>query len=148
MTDDTSSESILERLFDYVQLGLEWSSEKLESACPSKKRKTRKKCKLGQSDEDTDIGPPCTEQRPYYTLPSQICPKAASCCYIKMQDPYAPCCCEPKSQPLPCPPKCRRQQREPTCGCDLCKKSADSKCCDPIMAFRSAASNSKCFEKA
>ncbi|TGZ48358.1 Uncharacterized protein DBV15_04523 [Temnothorax longispinosus] len=147
MTDDTSAENILERLFDYVQLGVEWGSEKLKSACPSKKGKPRKRCKSKQAEEE-DIGPPCTEQRSYI-LPSQICPKTISCCYIKMQDPYAPCCCETKPQPPPCPPKCyRRRPREPTCGCDLCKKRVNSKCCDPITAFRSAASDSKYFEKA
>lgn len=65
-----------------VQSGVEWSSEKLKSACPSKKGKPRKRCKPEKTEED--IGPPCTEQRSYI-LPSQICPKTVSCCYIKMQ---------------------------------------------------------------
>ncbi|XP_012539080.1 sperm mitochondrial-associated cysteine-rich protein [Monomorium pharaonis] len=148
MTDDTSHESILEQLFDYVQLGVERSLEKLKSACPSEKRKQKKSCK-SQETEEEDIGPPCTEQRSYI-LPSQICPKTSSCCYIKMQDPYAPRCCEIKPQPPPCPPKCRRPRpREPTCGCDLCKKDVDNKCCGPMVAFRSAINDfSKYFEKA
>ncbi|XP_018392207.1 PREDICTED: sperm mitochondrial-associated cysteine-rich protein-like [Cyphomyrmex costatus] len=146
MTDDTSLENILEQLFDCVQLGVEWSSEKLQSMCPSKKRKPKKKCKPEKAEEDSDIGPPCIEQQPYI-LPSQICPKSVSCCYIKMQDPYAPCCCETKPQPPPCPPKCyHRQPREPTCGCDLCKKSVESKFCEPIAAFRTAASDSEYFK--
>ncbi|XP_011061649.1 PREDICTED: sperm mitochondrial-associated cysteine-rich protein-like [Acromyrmex echinatior] len=105
---------------------------------PSKKRKPKKRCKPEKPEEDTDIGPPCTEKQPYI-LPSQICP---SCCYIKMQDPYAPCCCETK--PPPCPPKCyRRQPREPICECDLCKKGVDSKCCELIAAFRTRANDFK-----
>lgn len=133
-----------------VQLGVEWSTRKLngkKSACPSKRSK--KSCKPEKAEEkDKGVGPPCTEQRPYI-LPSQICPKTASCCYIKMQDPYAPCCCETKPQSPPCPPKChRRRPREPICGCDLCKKNIDNKCCDPIAAFCSAANDSKYFDKA
>ncbi|XP_011704368.1 PREDICTED: uncharacterized protein LOC105459796 [Wasmannia auropunctata] len=142
MTDDTSQENILEQLLDYVQLGIEWSTDKLRSACPSIKRKLKKECKPEKAEDD--IGPPCTEHPRSYILPSQICPKTASCCYIKMQDPYAPPCCETKPQPPPCPPKgYRRQPREPTCGCDLCKKNVDSKCCNPIAAFHTAASNFK-----
>ncbi|XP_039306353.1 uncharacterized protein LOC105207471 [Solenopsis invicta] len=141
----------LEIIINYarsVHLGVEWSLEKLKSACPSKKKKPRKGCKPEKAEEDIDIGPPCTEQRSYI-LPSQICPKTTSCCYIKMQDPYAPCCCETKPQLPPCPPKChRRRLREPTCGCDLCKKDLDNKCCGSFTAFRSAANDSNYFEKA
>ncbi|KAL6443961.1 hypothetical protein ACFW04_001737 [Cataglyphis niger] len=133
--DNTSRGSIMNQLFDCVCTAIKQSTEKLKSACPSKKERPRKKCtdsKL-EKDEEIDIGPPCTEKRPYM-LPSQICPKTVSCCYIKMQDPYAPCCCDIKPQPPPCPPKCyRRQPRKPICGCDLCKRNVDSKCCSPTV---------------
>ncbi|KAL0107768.1 hypothetical protein PUN28_014800 [Cardiocondyla obscurior] len=123
MTDSASPDNIFQQLYDCVQLGMEWSSEKLESVCPSEKRK--KKCKPEQAD-DLDIGPPCAGR--------------SASCYIKMQDPYAPCCCETKPQPPPCPPKShRRRSREITCGCDLCKKDIEGKCCFLTTVFRNIA---------
>lgn len=69
-----------------VHSAIKQGTEQFKSACPSKKEKSRKKCtdsKL-KKDEEIDIGLPCIEKRPYI-LPSQICPKTISCCYIKMQ---------------------------------------------------------------
>nr|XP_012233790.1 PREDICTED: uncharacterized protein LOC105678763 [Linepithema humile] len=142
MTDDTSSESIFDQL---MHSGLEWVSERLTKACPPKKKKRCTEHK--KVEEEIDIGPPCTGQP--YISPSQICPKMVSC-YIKMQDPYAPCCCETKPQPPPCPPKYhRRQLRESTCGCDLCKKEGiRSKCCSSTTAFYDATIDPKYFRRA
>ncbi|KAI4503381.1 hypothetical protein M0802_001603 [Mischocyttarus mexicanus] len=73
-------------------------------------------------------------------------PREPSCCFIKMQDPYAPCCCEPK--PAPCPPH-HEEPREPICGCDLCKKGyPNDKCCDHREQFRKDTFPPRHFEKA
>ncbi|RLU22406.1 hypothetical protein DMN91_004684 [Ooceraea biroi] len=150
MTDDTSQESIFCQLFDCVlNSKTEWglNGEESKSACPSRKKKPRKKCTEPNSkkiEEEVDIGPPCTEEEPC-KLPS---PKKASYCYIKMQDPYAPCCCEARPQLPPCPPKCHpRPSQRLICGCDLCKKrNIDNKCCGSTATFRRASDSS--FEEA
>ncbi|XP_020290188.1 uncharacterized protein LOC109857849 [Pseudomyrmex gracilis] len=108
-----------------IYSGVEWSVEQIKSACPPKMRKPKKNCTKPKPkmEEETEISLPCTEKRPYETS-EQIC-------YIKMQDPYAPCCCKTQEQLPPCPPKHYREPREPTCTCDLCKKKGiRSKCCD------------------
>ncbi|XP_033327611.2 uncharacterized protein LOC117221075 [Megalopta genalis] len=93
-------------------------------------------------------------KRSPYVLPSQICPDSnKSCCFIKMQDPCAPCCCEtkPKLPPCPpCPPKYGPQEpRQPICGCNLCQKDPNnSKCCDKNRAFRGISLDARYFEKA
>ncbi|XP_072747898.1 uncharacterized protein [Anoplolepis gracilipes] len=135
MMDDTPRGSILDQLFDCVHSAIKQGTEQFKSACPFKKEKSRKKCtdsKLKKDEEEIDIGPPCIERRSY-VLPSQICPKTVSCCYIKMQDPYAPCCCETKPQLPPCPPKCYRRPQKPICGCDLCERNIESKCCSSTL---------------
>lgn len=71
-------------IFPVVHAAIKQSTERLKSACPSKKERKRCTDSKLEKDEETDIGPPCTERRPYM-LPSQICPKTVSCCYIKMQ---------------------------------------------------------------
>ncbi|XP_076653034.1 uncharacterized protein LOC143359171 [Halictus rubicundus] len=90
------------------------------------------------------------EKKSPYTPPSQFCPPVKSCCYIKMQDPCAPCCCETKPKLPPCPPKYGPQEpREPICGCDLCQKNPNNdKCCDRNRAFRGISLDSRYFEKA
>ncbi|XP_012271591.1 uncharacterized protein LOC105694973 [Orussus abietinus] len=78
----------------------------------------------------------CPEPEPFIGR-AQVCPDEyvpPTCCYIKMQNPCAPCCCEdkPESKAPVCPPKCYPEvPREPSCGCDSCQKSfAERKCCD------------------
>ncbi|KAI4492697.1 hypothetical protein M0804_002488 [Polistes exclamans] len=82
-----------------------------------------------------------------YKAPSEMCPpREPPCCFIKMQDPSTPCCCEPK--PAPCPPY-HEEPREPTCGCDLCKKGyPNDKCCDHREQFRRGTFLPRHFEKA
>ncbi|XP_046746857.1 sperm mitochondrial-associated cysteine-rich protein-like isoform X2 [Diprion similis] len=79
--------------------------------------------------------PGCPEpKRPLQ--PEEFCPnigkpKPPECCFIRMQDPCAPCCCPPPPQ---CEDECHRgPKRDPICGCDLCKKKQcpDGKCCGP-----------------
>ncbi|XP_078044387.1 uncharacterized protein LOC144473890 [Augochlora pura] len=90
-------------------------------------------------------------KRSTYAVPSQICPDSnKSCCFIKMQDPCAPCCCETEPKLPPCPPKYGPQEpRQPTCDCDLCQKDPNNnKCCDKNRAFRGISLDARYFEKA
>lgn len=106
----------------------------------------RKSCKKAHDpvvngspkSSDTNCHSGCREpKRPL--RPEEFCPDfgkakpppSPPCCFIRMQDPCAPCCC-------PAPKKCEDEcypgrKRDPICGCDLCKKKLcpDGKCCGP-----------------
>ncbi|CAK9796414.1 hypothetical protein ANTQUA_LOCUS775 [Anthophora quadrimaculata] len=146
MTNENSCKTALNKIFDCVHSGVNWTSSQIKSACPPKKKKGEKE----SSDEDkTDIEPAIPKKSPYVP-PSQICPSIKPCCYIKMQDPCRPCCCETKPKPPPCPP--RRgppEPREPVCGCELCQKNpGNEKCCDKSRTFRGLTIDREYFEKA
>nr|XP_031846480.1 uncharacterized protein LOC116433016 [Nomia melanderi] len=164
-------QSLLGKFFNYVSKS-NWNiwnvSQNKQSACPSKRKKIEKEEGKGEEERVTqrslngdqegaesqfsdDIlkDSPDEKESPY-TPPSRVCPTVKSCCYIKMQDPCAPCCCESKPKLSPCPPKYGRQEsRQPTCGCDICQKNpGNEKCCDRNREFRGISLHPRYFEKA
>ncbi|XP_076277044.1 uncharacterized protein LOC143207454 [Lasioglossum baleicum] len=172
MSDDGPCQSLLGKLFDNVMKS-DWniwnlSENNKPSACPSKRKKMEQEEKEerariaaaqrsmeagGERDSESangDLRDPSGEKKSLYTPPSQICPPIKSCCYIKMQDPCAPCCCETKPKLPPCPPKYGPQEpRQPICGCDICQKNPNNdKCCDRNRGFRGISLDSRYFEKA
>ncbi|KAJ8681832.1 hypothetical protein QAD02_017624 [Eretmocerus hayati] len=109
-----------------------------EKPPPKSKPDASKECKKEES-------PPCEcpsvcEKEDKKPLPDS-CKKACPVvCYIKEQNPHEPECCELKGPDDddddggPCPPRgyVPPQERPPTCGCDLCKKSGfHGRCYDP-----------------
>ncbi|XP_015187810.1 PREDICTED: uncharacterized protein LOC107072417 [Polistes dominula] len=167
--EDDSHSHIFDRMFNTVNGGVKWTVQKIESACPWRRKKSESQLIIPekesdikpdyrsapQTDESTDLkdqdkSKNSDEKLWEYKAPSEM----TSCCFIKMQfdhlilqqDPCAPCCCEPK--PAPCPPY-HEEPREPTCGCDLCKKGyPNDKCCDHREQFRRGTFPPRHFEKA
>ncbi|XP_012169462.1 uncharacterized protein LOC100649305 isoform X1 [Bombus terrestris] len=155
MTNEEPCKSVWNKFCDSVNSGVFWTSTEFKSACPPKKKKKKPDEELSKgvklSDEDTKDGvDPSSSKKLPYQRPSDICPDVKSSCYIKMQDPCRPCCCDDKPKPPPCPPNSRPQQsREPICGCELCQKNPNhEKCCDKNRAFRGIDINREYFEKA
>ncbi|XP_076623441.1 uncharacterized protein LOC143342960 [Colletes latitarsis] len=152
MTDNGPCRSTLGKLFGCVNSGINWNINQIKSACPPKKKKTEDKIEESKKslDEGLDDADSADKKKIPYTSPSEICPTVKSCCVIKMQDPCAPCCCEMKPTPPPCPPRSGYQKpRQSTCGCDLCQKNPDNeKCCDRNTAFRNITIDPRYFEKA
>ncbi|XP_017755111.1 PREDICTED: uncharacterized protein LOC108547212 [Eufriesea mexicana] len=154
MTNENACKSVWNNLFGSVNSGITWTSSQIKSACPPRKKKGKKRLENGEKllDEEKKDIPQSESSLPKksYTSPSEICPAVESCCYIKMQDPCRPCCCEETTKPLPCPPKQGPQKpRESVCGCELCQKNPDNeKCCDKNRAFRDINIDREYFEKA
>ncbi|XP_015428677.1 PREDICTED: uncharacterized protein LOC107185498 [Dufourea novaeangliae] len=160
MSDDGSCRSVLGQLFDYVSGSNAWNvSQNKQSACPSKRKKLEEEDRARQrlaegegseSQSSEDKSKDSHDDKLPYTPPSKMCPTVKSCCYIKMQDPCAPCCCDTKPKLPPCPPKYGPQEpRRPICGCDLCQKNPDNdRCCDRNRGFRGISLDPRYFEKA
>ncbi|XP_076756700.1 serine protease inhibitor 3/4 isoform X3 [Xylocopa sonorina] len=136
MTDENSCKSLWNKFLDRVNFRVTTTSSQIKSACPPKKKKgvDEYKAKVEEKGKDSVK----SSEEPPYVAPSQICPPIKPCCYIKMQDPCRPCCCETKPKIPPCPPTHESQEsREPMCGCDLCRRHpGNEKCCDKNRAFR------------
>ncbi|CAL7941299.1 unnamed protein product [Xylocopa violacea] len=147
MTDENSCKSLWNKLLNRVNFRATTTSSQIKSACPPKKKKGVDQYKAKPEEKDKNRIKSSEEP---YVAPSQICPVIKPCCYIKMQDPCRPCCCDTKPKIPPCPPTHKSQEpREPMCGCELCQKDpGNEKCCDKNRAFRGINIDREYFEKA
>ena len=151
----------LPELRETVNSGLTWTALQIKSACPQKRKKLDEESSESEKSGGNDTDDPSVTPRiapktdsetdpktSPYTSPGQICPPVKPRCFIKMQDPCAPCCCETKPKPLPCPPG-PQEPREPICGCELCQKNPNhEKCCDKNKTLRGITIDRGYFEKA
>ncbi|XP_066600136.1 uncharacterized protein [Prorops nasuta] len=154
MGDASCGRSILDQLFDnFLELSSTFSNGRVK-ICPAKdvteedivaaeaelKPEEIPEEKVEETVSKPKKGPcpicpySCPKPKPYIS-PEEICPSITippTCCFIKMQDPCAPCCCDTRPPPKICPPKkYPLPKRKPTCECDYCKQGhASPKCCD------------------
>ncbi|XP_076397268.1 uncharacterized protein LOC105663411 isoform X2 [Megachile rotundata] len=169
MSDSEPCKSVLDKIFDCVNNGFNWTATQIKSACPHKRKKMEED---GDGEKFPGVGPkssddpsgapgtgpddpgspgaPGTGPRSPYDSPDKVCPSMKPECFIRMQDPLAPCCCDTKPKPPPCPPKQGPQEpREPICDCDLCQKNPyHEKCCDKSKHLRGITIDRGYFEKA